>query len=270
MKDALGQYHLCFNSAWRSSARQRQPLSLLVLLSGLATAPGQTREHKPLPTEELEKYDDPPALLWRTDQSPRMVSQFNAFTSFQVNVDANGQNITGDAANEPSISVDPTNHNRMAIGWRQFDSVLKTSGRRAGVTRPMAARPGLFLACSRTMSSGAIPSWLPIAAATFSISACSQIFTTTLEFAQWRHVLDPLSRSPPAATNSGLRSTTPTASDTDSITNPGAPPAITTTAGNSALHRRRAHLGRPGPHPQLAGLGHARCRFQRQSFHLRS
>ena len=52
-----------------------------------------------------------------------MISQFGPFTSFQVNVDANGQNILGDAANETSIAVDPTNLNRMAIGWRQFNSV---------------------------------------------------------------------------------------------------------------------------------------------------
>jgi hypothetical protein len=52
-----------------------------------------------------------------------MHSTFGVFTSHQVNVNASGQNITGDAANEPSISVDPTNHNRMVIGWRQFDSV---------------------------------------------------------------------------------------------------------------------------------------------------
>ena len=38
-----------------------------------------------------------------------MVSQYGPFTSYQVNVDAQGQNIVGDAANEPSISVDPTN-----------------------------------------------------------------------------------------------------------------------------------------------------------------
>ncbi|MSR41072.1 MAG: hypothetical protein EXS10_04135 [Phycisphaerales bacterium] len=41
----------------------------------------------------------------------------------QVNVDAVGVNIFGDAANEPSLAVDPTNPRRMAIGWRQFDSV---------------------------------------------------------------------------------------------------------------------------------------------------
>jgi hypothetical protein len=51
-----------------------------------------------------------------------MISQFGLFTSFQVNVDGNG-NILGDAANEPCVTVDPTNHNKMTIGWRQFNSV---------------------------------------------------------------------------------------------------------------------------------------------------
>ncbi len=41
----------------------------------------------------------------------------------QVNVNAAGLNILGDAANEPSIAVDPTAPNRMAIGWRQFDTI---------------------------------------------------------------------------------------------------------------------------------------------------
>ena len=44
-------------------------------------------------------------------------------TSVQVNVDVNGNNILGDAANEPSIAVDPTDANVMVIGWRQFDDV---------------------------------------------------------------------------------------------------------------------------------------------------
>ena len=60
-----------------------------------------------------------------------MVSQHGPFTSYQVNVDSSGQNITGDAANEPSIAVDPTNGNRMAIGWRQFNSVA-SNFRQAG------------------------------------------------------------------------------------------------------------------------------------------
>jgi hypothetical protein len=60
-----------------------------------------------------------------------MVSQHDAFTSVQVNVAANGQNITGDAANEPSISVDPANGSKMTIGWRQFNSVA-SNFRQAG------------------------------------------------------------------------------------------------------------------------------------------
>ena len=44
-----------------------------------------------------------------------------SFTSVQVNVDENGQNILGDAANEPSIAVDSTRPGTIVIGWRQFD-----------------------------------------------------------------------------------------------------------------------------------------------------
>jgi hypothetical protein len=49
----------------------------------------------------------------------------------QVNVDKSGCNIVGDAANEPSIAVDPDAPRRIAIGWRQFDSV-ESSFRQAG------------------------------------------------------------------------------------------------------------------------------------------
>jgi hypothetical protein len=96
-------------------------LSAIWLLS-LATASGQT----PLAarfSEPLEKYNMPPAYIYRLETGPRMISRFGLFTSFQANVDASGNNILGDAANEPSITVDPTNHTRMAIGWRQFNSV---------------------------------------------------------------------------------------------------------------------------------------------------
>ncbi|MBI3832916.1 MAG: hypothetical protein HY287_01155 [Planctomycetes bacterium] len=45
------------------------------------------------------------------------------FRSIQVNVDSQGCDIVGDAANEPSIAIDPTNPDRIVIGWRQFDSI---------------------------------------------------------------------------------------------------------------------------------------------------
>lgn len=71
----------------------------------------------------------------------------------QVNVDRLGHNIFGDAANEPSIVVDPTNPRRMAIGWRQFDSVL-SDFRQAGYAYsrdgghhwhfPGVLQPGVF------------------------------------------------------------------------------------------------------------------------------
>jgi hypothetical protein len=103
----------------------------LVLLSGLASASAQLAPTRRVPRNEpLEKYDNPPAYIYRVETSPRMISQHDTFTSYQVNVDANGHNILGDAANECAISVDPTNPNKMAIGWRQFNSV--TSNFRQG------------------------------------------------------------------------------------------------------------------------------------------
>lgn len=48
---------------------------------------------------------------------------YGPYVSRQVNVDSNGCNIVGDAANEPSIAIDPTNPNNIVIGWRQFDTI---------------------------------------------------------------------------------------------------------------------------------------------------
>jgi len=96
----------------------------LVSLALLPSATAQTQTSQVNPKEPLEKYDMPPAYIYRLETSPRMISVYDFFTSYQVNVDAGGNNIVGDAANEPAIAVDPTDGNKMAIGWRQFDSVL--------------------------------------------------------------------------------------------------------------------------------------------------
>src|SRR6266403_4158843 len=102
----------------------RSFLICLTLLCGLTAASAQLAPTwKPRQKEPLEKYDMPPMHIYRLETSPRMISQFGVFTSYQANVDANGQNIIGDAANECSISVDPTNPSKMAIGWRQFNDV---------------------------------------------------------------------------------------------------------------------------------------------------
>ena len=119
------------------------PISiLLVSIASIATASGQAPTWNPHTNRQVEKYDNPPALIYRLETSPRMISPYGVFTSYQVNVDANGNNIVGDAANECSISVDPTNGNKMAIGWRQFNSV--------SVQLP-AGRLGLYHRCRRPL-----------------------------------------------------------------------------------------------------------------------
>src|ERR1041385_5159664 len=118
------------------------------------TASGQIARTRPLPVDEpLETYNMPPAPPRKIETSPRMISPFGVFTSYQANVDANGNNILGDAANEPSIAVDPTDGNKMTIGWRQFDSIqsdFRQGGwgytTDAGVhwTFPGVLEPGVF------------------------------------------------------------------------------------------------------------------------------
>ncbi|MFQ5738393.1 MAG: hypothetical protein ACE5JX_05230 [Acidobacteriota bacterium] len=82
-----------------------------------------------------EAPDDPPAArVARDDPEARSAGRQlvrGPFVSVQVNVDALGQNIVGDAANEPSLAVNPTNPDLMVIGWRQFDTV-SSNFRQAG------------------------------------------------------------------------------------------------------------------------------------------
>ena len=102
----------------------RLGLSTAICLLLLPAGFSQTVARKPLPTEALEKYDDPAAGAAPViKMSPALVSSLGPYTSYQVNVDTNGNNRMGDAANEPSICVDRRNPNRMSIGWRQFSSV---------------------------------------------------------------------------------------------------------------------------------------------------
>src|SRR5438128_4625244 len=106
------------------TASKTSIFTFLILLVALTSASAQLAPvRKPPFNQPLEKYDNPPAPPRKIETSPRMISQFGLFTSFQANVDANGNNILGDAANEPSISVDPTDGNKMVIAWRQFDSI---------------------------------------------------------------------------------------------------------------------------------------------------
>jgi len=64
--------------------------------------------------------------------SSTITSKSSEFFMTQVNTNEDGENILNDAANEPSLAIDPTNPNRMFIGWRQFDDVTNNF-RQAGI-----------------------------------------------------------------------------------------------------------------------------------------
>jgi hypothetical protein len=114
-----------------STASRARLISFLILLISLPGAIAQLAPVRMAPLNgHLETYDNPPAPPRKIETSPRMVSVYGAFISYQVNVDQNGQNVLGDAANECAISVDPTNGSKMTIAWRQFNDV--TSNFRQG------------------------------------------------------------------------------------------------------------------------------------------
>ncbi len=122
---------------------RRLALAVLIILSLASTAPASRMGRNsaspadpgPRAPRRLEVQDDPPAKANpRLEESARSIAriiEFNGFTSVQVNVDARGLNIVGDAANEPSIAVNPLNRANMVIGWRQFDSIT-SNFRQAG------------------------------------------------------------------------------------------------------------------------------------------
>lgn len=99
--------------------------SVLALVATLGTTINAVAQEAPDPPA-LETPAAIPLLITAAGEPPTSPSAIvpGPFgNSVQVNVSALGQNIVGDAANEPSLCVDPANPNRIAIGWRQFNSV---------------------------------------------------------------------------------------------------------------------------------------------------
>lgn len=148
----------------RSLVSMGQLLTLALAAATAVAAAG--RDERPAPASPiaatqagerlpLEQLDDPfvPVAKEARRVSPAGRRAVGPYLSIQVNVDGAGNNIVGDAANEPSIAVDPTWPNRMAIGWRQFDTVA-SNFRQAGVgyssdggrtwTFPGVLDPGVF------------------------------------------------------------------------------------------------------------------------------
>lgn len=132
--------------------------AILILLT-LASAQDTTKEAAVLPSSfghrHREVPDDVyvPVLPEDVQTSPAYSYQGPGFFTTQVNVDFLGDNIVGDAANEPSIAIDPTDPGSMVIGWRQFDTI-SSSFRQAGYgyttdsgqtwTFPGVIEPGVF------------------------------------------------------------------------------------------------------------------------------
>jgi hypothetical protein len=116
--------------------------TLVVSSLGLAlSAQAETGPAAEEPAHEVppQAHERPPIGPWlprialhaERPVRPRVLYQRDGIVHVQVNIDAFGANIPGDAANEPSIAVDPTAPNRLVIGWRQFDTI-SSNFRQAG------------------------------------------------------------------------------------------------------------------------------------------
>lgn len=113
------------------------------------------QEQQPLREKHIEIQEDAyvPVSRASMQKSPAYNVRASDFFTTQVNIDENSMNIVGDAANEPSIAVDPTNPDRIVIGWRQFDTTANNF-RQAGYgysldggnswTFPGVLDPGVF------------------------------------------------------------------------------------------------------------------------------
>jgi hypothetical protein len=102
-------------------------------LSAAASEIGRAQEQPPQAShaEQESRAVPPPPVVGprRLEPARRWTRQSAgglAFTSVQVNVDGEGNNIVGDAANEPSMAVNPLDADNIVIGWRQFDTVLSS------------------------------------------------------------------------------------------------------------------------------------------------
>ena len=101
----------------------RQTL-LILILAGVMTSwlGAHLRADDDLFTLRPETPSDSPGEPAVVQESA-IVWERGRFRSIQVNVSSFGNNIVGDAANEPSLAIDPTDPDIIVVGWRQFDTI---------------------------------------------------------------------------------------------------------------------------------------------------
>jgi len=95
------------------------------LLSGIGWADEPQRPHEWIDDEFVVVPEE------HRQTSPSRIVIQGRHTSVQVNTNGEGANTSGDAANEPSIAVNPGDRLKIAIGWRQFDTIA-SNFRQAG------------------------------------------------------------------------------------------------------------------------------------------
>jgi len=120
-----------------------------------SSSSSQTETKKDVQSGHHEVPNDPYIASPRESMDTSPAYQFSApgIVTTQVNVNSSGLNIVGDAANEPSIAVNPLDPNFMTIGWRQFNTI-SSDFRQAGYgfttdagtswTFPGVLEPGVF------------------------------------------------------------------------------------------------------------------------------
>jgi len=156
-RQACGQNGACGWSRrlWHCVAAAWCAIAVTAMLCQDVVAQTRSVSDPPLRLEELpsDPYQPRPAIPPIGIPAGKAIVDRDGYVSVQVNVDEFGNNIPGDAANEPTIAVDPNNPNRIVIGWRQFDTV-ESDFRQAGVaysrdagrtwTFPGPLTPGVF------------------------------------------------------------------------------------------------------------------------------
>lgn len=107
--------------------------TLLILFCGLTISLIIGQETISSEYYEPERIDDP--YMPPSKKSPSTSKAFGRssdhFFCTQVNIDSTGANFLNDAANEPTIAINPLNPNEMVIAWRQFDNI-ESNFRQAG------------------------------------------------------------------------------------------------------------------------------------------
>ena len=115
----------------KKSIHQAVFVAACMLIVNLSIAQQQKNIVNPPAPLEVEEGEYIPVSKDDMAKSPAYKYSIPGFFTTQVNIDEDGNNIVGDAANEPSIAVDPNDPSRIAIGWRQF-ATINNSYRQAG------------------------------------------------------------------------------------------------------------------------------------------